>query len=927
MKKLFVILALFILGAGRLFAAFEITWDTQIVISRNAPESTRLAAEELADYIWKVSKIKSVVVQDKSTAASQIIIGTLLDIKNLPLSAVRKLESAKSPDAFAIVCCGNKLIIAGRERAGELYGTYAFLEEKMGIRWFRAATGKDPYEYVPERASLKFDEFEIIRDPVFRFRFLTHSGATGRIPVNGQTLAVRQGFQINPPWNYKRAFQEKFYQARCSLLSVSEGGHGAFYTPVPESLFNKHPEYFALKNGKRVKGKQICISNPGVQRRVQKYIEDIYKNVPQNSISWLFGMLDTTTGWCECRNCHKLDGTEKFDYINVSTRFHKVVTKIMAEVYKKYPDAMLEVWAYHTYRTIPEGVKYDPRALIYYCTHGRCYGHDLGDPICRRNVKHLDLIKEWLKISPRMRVYEYANCTPVFYGCMEENLVKDLRLYRKLGLEGWKEEMLFADAQFWPPVKKGEIDHRSDRANSNWQWYCVAGKLLWDPELDPEKILADVESKYYGKAYPAMKKYHDYRRQLWNNSAYCFGYPTGDQRRESLLSVPDARKKLLSLLDEADKLAGDDAILIGRLKDDRDWLQRYWIKPNDEFRKKQTKTASLPLKTGSLAIDGKPDDAEWCRAWHTSDFKYIAGRNKGKTAAGKNKTFLSVLADEKNLYLRLMTDADMKRSGGGKDDCIGFFIIPPDAAKCYAALVKTDGTPQLRNLPENCRNITGAIQAAAGNSKNKYVMEVKIPLDRIGRAENGALWKLHAVRYKSKGAYMSLDGVLPHDKINYRCCITGIPLLRNGTFEVLQKDGTPAKWFMDKCKITRHQTSSSIKMSPGGYIYQLLAGGELGQKPEARKIKVTFCASGQGVMRVYAMRYSDTRNGKAKHGYTRKFLETREFYKTDLSARQKTYSCEYTIAPEEWIGLRFVFTGAKENTAVLKDISIVRIPN
>ena len=94
-----------------------------------------------------------------------------------------------------------------------------------------------------------------------------------------------------------------------------------------------------------------------MQKLVQQYIEDIYKTVSVKNISWLFGMTDATTGWCECADCRQLDNDENFDYINVSNRFHKVAVRIMAEIYKKYPSAMLEAWAYHTYRTIPKGVK------------------------------------------------------------------------------------------------------------------------------------------------------------------------------------------------------------------------------------------------------------------------------------------------------------------------------------------------------------------------------------------------------------------------------------------------------------------------------------------------------------------------------------------------------------------------------------------
>ena len=75
---------------------------------------------------------------------------------------------------------------------------------------------------------------------------------------------------------------------------------------------------------------------------------------------------------------------------------------------------------------------------------------------------------------------------------------------------------------------------------------------------------------------------------------------------------------------------------------------------------------------------------------------------------------------------------------------------------------------------------------------------------------------------------------------------------------------------------------------------------------------------------MYAMRYNDTRNGKARYRYTRKFLSTPEIYQTELTGKQQSYSCQYTIKPNEWIGLRFVFTGAKGATAVLDDIAITQ---
>ena len=102
---------------------------------------------------------------------------------------------------------------------------------------------------------------------------------------------------------------------------------------------------------------------------------------------------------------------------------------------------------------------------------------------------------------------------------------------------------------------------------------------------------------------------------------------------------------------------------------------------------------------------------------------------------------------------------------------------------------------------------------------------------------------------------------------------------------------------------------------------------ELNQQPFARKIKVTFQASGRGSVNVYAVRYNDTRDGKAKYGYRRKFLSTQLFYQAALQENRKVYSCEYTINPDEWIALRFIVSGSKASCLCLDDVAVSMMDN
>ena len=152
---------------------------------------------------------------------------------------------------------------------------------------------------------------------------------------------------------------------------------------------------------------------------------------------------------------------------------------------------------------LPQGVSIHPKMKVQLCLHGRCYAHSLDDPDCPRNEQFYKLLLDWLKAAPELYTYEYFSPSHPYYVCHEQVIGKDLRLYQKLGLYGWKDEGVFPDSKFYPPRKN---DTRKDLMPSNWQWAYVTAKLLWNPSLDEKAILDEAEKLYYGKAYPMMKQ-------------------------------------------------------------------------------------------------------------------------------------------------------------------------------------------------------------------------------------------------------------------------------------------------------------------------------------------------------------------------------------------------------------------------------------
>lgn len=157
-----------------------------------------------------------------------------------------------------------------------------------------------------------------------------------------------------------------------------------------------HPEYFALRNGKRdytnTSTAAYCLSNPDVRRLVAEFI---IKNIREKKAKGLVfqqgaGLSDMSRGWCECKNCIKENGKKVFTWQNITNIYHSTFKDIYDRVYKECPDADLMLWAYSSYRTPPTlEVKHDPRLHFEFMPHGRCYAHAFDEP-CHRNRKLLD---------------------------------------------------------------------------------------------------------------------------------------------------------------------------------------------------------------------------------------------------------------------------------------------------------------------------------------------------------------------------------------------------------------------------------------------------------------------------------------------------------------------------------------------------------
>jgi hypothetical protein len=145
--------------------------------------------------------------------------------------------------------------------------------------------------------------------------------------------------------------------------------------------------------------------------------------------------------------------------------------------------------------------------------------------------------------------------------------------------------------------------------------------------------------------------------------------------------------------------------------------------------------------------------------------------------------------------------------------------------------------------------------------------------------------------------------------------------LKNGAFAELNDKGLPKSWGVPKGgEIEKTARGNMLRLKKGQFAMQTLWHGALKQDVKPRRLKYTVRASGKGSLSVGFIRYNDTRDRKAKHGYRRKQLHPSGIGGTyRLSDGVKEFSGEYEVAANEWCS---IMVSASGEEAVVESVSV-----
>lgn len=331
--------------------------------------------------------------------------------------------------------------------------------------WLEHALGCRLYDHnalvIPALEGNKLPIINTVQNPAFEFR-LSHNA-----PAYYENYVRWHGLNNTPVDTKKKG-----------LFPSDQWGwwvHTLHLMVPPEKFFESHPEYFALRNGVRIKD-QVCMTNPDALRIA---IDNLGKAIEANPKAkyWSVSQMDNF-GHCQCDQCRAIDSANG----SAAGSLLHFVNQVAAA----YPDKTITTLAYQYTRKAPSQIRPAENVNITLCS----IESDRSRPIDGDSFSQ-DL-KEWSALTNNILIWDYiinfSNTLGPFPNL--KVLAPNLQLF-----EQNKVKMLFE--QGWARDNAEMTELRS---------YLIS-KLLWNPYLDVDSLTRDFCLGFYG---PGGEQVYEY---------------------------------------------------------------------------------------------------------------------------------------------------------------------------------------------------------------------------------------------------------------------------------------------------------------------------------------------------------------------------------------------------------------------------------
>ena len=599
-----------------------------IVIPDEADNIARFAAKELAEHFkMAVGSAPATITESQYKGGPALMVG------NTKIAQKYGIDPEMLIPEYAMVArLGDVIVLSGGDaknvplasvnsRTNVAVGTYfaacEFLEHVLGIRWYWPG------------------------------KYGTHVPKTKNVSVT-TLFRTAQPIYDTRSFFYSRIKDPDVTRAEGALWLRRLRFGGSMGSPIANHSFNSwvkrfaksHPEYLALqadgtrKTSEKPGGGHVCLSNPDVFKQTVEDKLAAFERNPHNYFSAVMPGDSLGLFHCRCDKCMAQvnpKATERGAFSNLVWGY---VNRVAAEVAKKAPGKIITCCSYGSYHRKPDFPLQSNVAVTL------CFG-----PVPRGTLSYKKawkkLIDEWAPTGARLYVWEYWNnsrykrgvfgAPAIFPRQIKEIYAMDMGRVKGRAIELSNVDGLGQSQSHW-------TDWLYDVQN-----VYAAGKLMWDPNADIDKIMNDYYRDFFGPAEKPIRQFHEEMEAAWVRKGWAAG--KWDFRRVwGELYPPAFVDRMMGLLKEAVKLAGNNEPYAYRT---RKLLAAYkFFDMNSRmFRGGSRKTN--PADVTVPRTPGKPADGDWNKALVLKDFS-----DAYNVYTQESKTEMRLLHDGKFLYIK-----------------------------------------------------------------------------------------------------------------------------------------------------------------------------------------------------------------------------------------------------------------------------------
>ena len=483
-------------------------------------------------------------------------------------------------DAFLWKTGNGRLVLAATGGRSLLYGVYDVLETAADCGFYtlnpedEVVSPRPAGELLTWLSSSK-ENFEQAAFS-FRGRWYTNEGAgEGRHEkVSLQRLQrevdwfakCRDNVFIFDNWSYVQhedlwtnIRQQVFPELLQRGLIIGVGGHQTYRMFLPSGRYAaEHPEWYALKNGRRLPGfrdpqtdtsyQSFCTTNP---QAVDAFLDNFEEFLRDNPEVQVFNPMprDGLNGWCDCPQCQSHTVARRYLDLNAS---------IAERAQRVRPGMRIMHIAYGT-TVDPDPVARPTEALdVDFAPWGRDFAYPFHDP--RTNMykfgayTYQEACDRWLEICRETgagMVFHEKHMRFRYFGLRLmplPNLVQDLQYLREIGVDGFEQHQ---ELEGW--------------WTKSYNKYVVP-RVTWNPDVSLEELEHEYFRRYWGKLGPQARDIYErvtaalpnlrYGRNSATQAAWSPAEPLSSENRTIYLRDKDhGVQELRRCLQDLDRIA------------------------------------------------------------------------------------------------------------------------------------------------------------------------------------------------------------------------------------------------------------------------------------------------------------------------------------------------------------------------------------